>query len=133
LLRAFRGPLAPPGYWFDTDSNSKLRIHCSQNSMFSRRVNMRRHAGLNCNWFETSLIPNSSCYSLLGHIGNLVNTRNTVPTLRRRFLVFSDNMQHLQTRWDCACFGKHKANHTRFNSIAGFSKDSCCIGPTNKP
>jgi hypothetical protein len=36
-----------------TVSNSKLRVHFSKNSMFSRRVNMRRHAGLNWNWYHT--------------------------------------------------------------------------------
>jgi hypothetical protein len=37
----------------NTASNSKLRVHFSKNSMFSRKVNMRRRAGLNCNWYKT--------------------------------------------------------------------------------
>jgi hypothetical protein len=36
----------------NTDSNTKLRVYFSQNSTFSRRVNMLRHAGLNCNWYK---------------------------------------------------------------------------------
>jgi hypothetical protein len=39
-------------YTTDTVSNSKLRIYFSKNSMFSRRVNMRQCAGLNCHWYE---------------------------------------------------------------------------------
>jgi hypothetical protein len=35
-----------------TGSNSKLRFHFAKNSMFSRRVNMRQRAGLNCNWYK---------------------------------------------------------------------------------
>jgi len=38
-----------------TVSNSKLRVHFMENSMFSRRVNMRWNAGLNCNWYKTLL------------------------------------------------------------------------------
>jgi hypothetical protein len=59
----------------DTVSNSKLRVYFSKNSMFSRRVNMRQHTGLNCNWYDNSISWDNYCILcankiLCGEYGN---------------------------------------------------------------
>jgi hypothetical protein len=45
--------MKPKGHFLDkTDSNSKLRVHCAKNSMFSRRDNKRRRAVGNNDGYE---------------------------------------------------------------------------------